>query len=343
MTHDDLIAAILARHARYGWTADLNGEWDDIQWRVRKSYRARLGSGDPKELGELFASLFRSCIVQGLISYDLGDIAATEDMEALARSLGQNAQVWFAGMDPVRDAPLEAAVRAELANVRAPTFGAPVTFNLTPTGLEHDVVPVMFDTIRHDWYARRCLKLCPDGTTLLEIGAGYGGVVWQMFRRGWNGRAVLCDIPETLYAAFYFLSRCGLTVRWHDEPLEGADVVLLPAKDYATWTAPVHLVFAAHSLSEMDAAVGTAYVRWIEQALRPRWVYYDASRLWAPEHADPESRSFVKFPELLIGDIAPRPPYQEVFSAPITWAQSGDRYCEYLYMDMAHIDPTWTA
>ena len=314
ITDLDVLGEILERHHRYGWTDHLTGEWGDVQGRLRASYRQRLDSGDVEELRPFFSSLFRTGAIQGLVSYDLG-LVSEEGPEVLGEHVRKNLRIWALSLPDIGSD--ERVISEQLAYVVAPDVGEPISWIVHSNN--GTSVPIMFDTLRHDWYARRCINLVEQSGTILEIGGGYGGLAWQLVRRGHDGTIVLCDIPETLYVAYYFLSMLGIDVQWYDDR-DDATVVLVPAREYDRWH-DADLVFASHSLCEMGETVATQYLRWIERDLQPRWIYQDTVRVFHPDT-----------PEVLIDKLRPAPPYRELFSAPVEWGKSTDRYCEYLFM-----------
>jgi hypothetical protein len=311
-----ILEEILRRFRLYGWTGDLVGEWMDVQTRLRQTYRQRLESGDIEEaIAPYFRMMFRTGAIQGIVSYDLGRLSE-DGLDSIGEDFSTNLRTWVLSLPGVTDRHV---IDEQLAYLAAPSVCEPLVWPVSAN--DGTSVSVMFDTPRHDWYARRCMNLTDPGDTILEVGGGYGGLAWQLCRRGFDGRMVIVDIPETLYLAYYFLSQAAhVDIAWYDEYMaDEAAVVLVPAQEYAAWH-DADLVFASHSICEMGEEVAGQYVQWIGE-LRPRWIYHDTARVAHPA-----------CPEVLIDQLRPGPPYREVFTAPINWAQSTDRYCEYLFM-----------
>lgn len=297
-------ADVIARYRRYGWSAT-TGEWGMIQEQTRRSFHDALDAGDEQAVGAMLASLFQKPPALGLLSFDHRD-DDDETNARLARYMDTNLRLW-GGWD--------------VSILRAPDAGAPVCVAVNG-------IPVMFDTPRHDHYARQIVQLLPEGGTVLEIGGGYGGMALQLQRRSRDIRVVLVDLPETLYLAWYWLDAAGVLVSWHDTNPH-ASVVLLPWTDLAEWTGKTDLVFASHSLSEMDAATCAAYVAWIETR-KPRWFYHDNATHMVRATGDGESTTSELYPETLANQLIPRG-YRKRGERRMDWPLTGNRYCEFLY------------
>ena len=315
-----LAAEILSRYQRYGWSQPV-GEWGSIQ-AGRSAYKALLDSGDMEAIDQLFQRMFRSALVTGLITLGLADAAALPtDYHPMVRQLFE--EVMLHNLTQWRQGTGE-----PIAILTAPAVGAPLTVEVAQ-------VPIMMDTPRHDHYAQRMLQLLPTGGTVLEIGGGYGGWVRQAHQRRQDFQVVLCDLPETLYVAWYWLTHVlpAATVDWVDVN-PAADVVLLPARQLGDWSR-ADIWFSAHSLGEMDQATVDRYVAWAHTR-RPRYLYHDnADRRpdrWNDPGLDQTANSALVFPETLAADFGiDRAQYRLVSRTPVLWSGSGSRYAEYLY------------
>jgi len=187
---------------------------------------------------------------------------------------------------------------------------------------------ILPDTPRHDHYAERITRALPFGGLIVEIGGGYGGLAFQLMRWQPAHRVVLCDLPETLYIAGYWLSRVmpDLVVGWWDEAPD-AQIVLLPAQDRDAWQGTPDLVFAAHSLSEFGPAEARAYIDWLRQRA-VRYFYHDNA---IAKPVTMSGSTVEVFPEVLASDLDPGPPYVERWREVVHWAMSGERYGQFFY------------
>jgi len=143
-----------------------------------------------------------------------------------------------------------------------------------------------------------------------------------------NVQVVLCDLPETLYLAWWWLANAiDRTIAWYDDD-PSADVVLLPAHEKEGWYG-ADVVFAAHSLSEMTLPVVEQYMAWWPK-LCPRFYYIDQVQMMVrPVAGRVASRD--RWPEVLTEQMVPGMPYRETFRAPTQWVMGAGRYWEHIY------------
>ena len=306
MTAPSIAGGIIERHARYGWS-EPEGEWGHIHGGARQGLRKALDAGDTEVLDEILDTMFRNPVCLGMLSFDYRQMDTSEGLKALTQALSNSTATWLAFTD-----------NADLRALQSPRVCHPVLGRVSG-------VSMMVDTPRHDYYARRIRALLPDGGTVLEIGGGYGGMARQLLQYSGDIRVVLCDLPETLYLAWHWLTRAGLSVAWFDEDPD-ADVCLLAAQSLED-CAQADLVFAAHSLSEMPLDTTRRYLEWIE-AVGPRYFYHDSAHTKPPTDG---GRTSDMFPETMAIDLIPGDPYHEVYRAPTLWDGWGSRYWEFLY------------
>ncbi len=133
--------------------------------------------------------------------------------------------------------------------------------------------------LRHGFYLGRLLRHLPaqfwDGGSVLEIGAGYGGLARVLKSHAPALRITLVDLPERLALQAYFL--CQAFPQATVEVVDGAwswgqstpDFVLVP-----TWEVPaipdaaIGLVINTHSLQEMTAAQVSYYLEHVHRVGR---------------------------------------------------------------------------
>lgn len=291
-------ADVIARYRRYGWSQP-EGEWGAIQEHTRRDFRAALENGDEPLVDAFLRTMFQGPLCMGLVTFDWRRLP--QDNKAFKGGIARALQIW--GGEDVRI-------------LDAPRVGAPACMDM-------DGTLIMYDTPRHDHYARRIVSLEPK--TVLEIGGGYGGTALQILRRAPDTRIVLVDLPETLYAAWYWLSNAGIKVDWFDGNGD-AQVILAPP-----WEPQLHctpdVVFAAHSLSEMPSGVCADYMALITDLWRPRYFYHDgASQLPPSDGREPATADL--YPETM--NVVPAG-YRLVTTDKLDWPGTGNRYTEYLY------------
>lgn len=291
-----MLHSILKRYHAFGWSTP-EGEWGYIHDRQRVALHQALASGRVGVLQPVLDGMFRNDLSFGLASYP-------KDMD--------------------RDFALQVTWRIALwcqhTKDRSPArLDAPRACN--PVVLPMEQYHVMIDTPRFDCYAERMADILPDGATVLEIGCGYGGVALQLRRMRSDVRIILCDLPETLYLAGYWLSH-EQEVAWWDASTD-APITLLPSQALEE-SPPVDLVFSAHSLSGMGREAVARYMAWLGHS-GARFFYHD-------DVFEPVVGPWLTaaFPEIPSRDIVP-PGFTEQWRLCRPWGGLGDRFCEFFY------------
>jgi hypothetical protein len=311
-----LTDAIIERHQRYGWSSP-EGEWGAIQREDRADFKKALDSGNADELEAQLEDLLVGPLSYGLVSH--GE----------SRSQVPHMVMWRLAMwaKMTTDPNVEC--------LRVPSVGNPVTFSVAAA--DGSALPIMIDTPRFDIYAQRMAKALWNrwggayfGGTVLEIGSGYGGVAKQLHVRCPGVRVVLCDLPETLYLAWYWLMQVfgeNATVAWWDENPD-ADVVLVPAHELEQAGIEPHLVFSAHALSGMPKATIAHYMAWIAQSTALAFYHDDATV------AAPGMWMNDRFPEVLSSAMQPDG-FRLTWQEKTPWTGVTDRFSEFFYERVA--------
>ncbi len=298
MTAVAFLATIPDRYARYGWSAP-EGEWGVIQSIHRAALHEALDDG---YLDDVLADFFRTYLKTGLVSYDV-DATAPLDQQTMWR---------LALWTKMTDDP-------DMRRLAAVPCGNPPVASIgTPDG----PVLIMPDTTRFDIYAGRIIRGVGKGATVVEIGGGYGGTALQLLRRDPTARVILCDIPETLYLAGYWLASSGeVSVAWWDEHRD-AQVQLLPAQDLDRFYERPDLVFSSHTFSGLDPENIVRYLAWLETS-GARAFYQDdvLARVKGPWLTE-------VFDETIIESMRPPSMFQELWREHTPWTGVGDRFCE---------------
>ena len=295
--------AIIERHRKYGFS-DIPGEWAAVQHNNQAAFMGAIDAGDVDAVDGMLAGMFRGPLAFGFVS--LGRNPGKD----FPHMLNWRIALWA----KVSDNPV-------VERLAALDIGNPLVVPVQ--SVEGALVPVMIDTPRFDCYAGRICRVLEPYSTVLEIGGGYGGTALQILRTDPTVQVVLCDLPETLYLAWYWLHSAGVNVAWHDEDTN-ADVVLLPASELETWT-DVDLVFSAHSLSGMGEEAVAKYMTWLEGS-GAGYLYHDdvverRTGVWLTD----------QFPEILVSEFNVPSCYREVWREHTPWSGLTDHFSEFFY------------
>lgn len=294
---------ILKLHSVLRSPAD--GEWKWIHDNKKQSYMKALQQNDREALATILSNLFRMDASYGLISCDV-----TENPVALESSLLLDIDAWK-----------EFTEQDDMSYLSMPNVG-------NPYGASIDDTLICCDQPRHDYFALKIKSLEPE--TVLEIGGGYGGLALQLSRRA-KVQYINCDLPETLYLAYYFLSRAGKRVEWAiDEWPQDAEMIFVPANKKEKVPDEIDLVFNANSLSEMSRETVQDYLQSINNTWKPRYFLHQNSNFLlfpdSPRHVEVLARDFP----------IDKTQYSEVYRAIALWQGAGGRYREFLYERLTH-------
>lgn len=293
----DIATGIIERYRRYG-RSEPGGEWGFLYNTAWTEFHELLEAGDAEALDRALSSRFFT-LCGGIASQ------VVPDQPTVRRMIG----IWG----------------AMTADFPSPNCGSYSIDPLSPA-MDGKVVATM-DTPRHDHYAVQILRYLSPGDVLLEIGGGYGGTTLQLLSRSVGIQVVLCDLPETLYLAWFYLTATSdrPVSWWDDKPM--ADVVLVPDFELGSWDGRPRMVFSAHSLSEMPAEVVADYLAWISRA-GVQYFYTDNAAFVG---TGPGSLLCESFPEVLMSDLVPPGPYVERWRRQIPWDTEVTRYMEAFY------------
>jgi putative sugar O-methyltransferase len=135
-------------------------------------------------------------------------------------------------------------------------------------GAHHNGSFYQVSTFRHNYYAYRIDELTNVNSTVVEIGAGYGAVPYQLFENyDFQGSYIIFDLPEMLVLCAAFLKQAlpNVDIRFND--IEAClnykenQIVLMPHYSFSELKPmSVDMVFNAHSLTELDYSVTSSYL-----------------------------------------------------------------------------------
>jgi hypothetical protein len=312
-----------------------SGEWEWIFRRRHGRFQAVLEDQDLDGLVSLLRGLFRNDLSFGLVSHSVYDdlVSGAESRQLdFANAIMLDIDTW-----------LEFCDSPPLAELEIPDVG-------NPFGIEVDGALVVPDACRHAYHTRRLRSLMDHiqrRPTVLEVGGGYGGVFWRLWRdrKAPEGFCyVNCDLEETLFVFHYFVSTAVANggpdvsrprVKWAlDERITAEDtaeydLILVPASNRDSIDCGFDIAYNANSFSEMAREDLHDYFGIIDRNA-PRFIFHQNSNFipWKESsrgHMETLARDFPIDEEM----------YEKHYMAVSPWTGANGRYREYLY---AHRD-----
>ena len=255
-----------------------DGAWGNIKPLWEQRYIPALESGDLRGLLDLMRNFFRNELSAGLISHVSERNPSGFDHE------GVNGKIVCDLVACARRHP-----EVQLAQLEIPCIGNPYGL-----GIEHHlIVP---DAPRHYSHAKKIIQLMSEVEypRILEIGAGYGGVLYmlQSLMAGKRYQYVICDLECVLFIALYFLQTSKAILNyperisfvcdpddWNNEDITRADIILVPATLLSSLSEHrFDLVYNSNSFSEMDGHTLKRYFDFIN-VIAPQYIFLMAN-LW---------------------------------------------------------------
>ena len=318
-TADIAIAAeILAIDARLTRYRGATGEWRWINDNKRKNYLQTLEEGDSAHLARCLVNMFRNDASYGIISSDFEIVKKS----SLARKALESRILL--DLDALREFDEDYIEESWLKSYK--TCGNLYGY------LAPDKSLVGVDDARHRYFAHKIRRLLTDSKiknpTILEVGGGYGGLCYQLMHKPIKGSVfVNCDLPETLYLAYFFLKRSlpkKIRIAWAFDSIPTADVILLPAhkKDLIK---RADLYFNANSFSEMSESTLRGYMTLLHR-LAPKFFLHQNSNFIL----FPDSPRHIEIPASQFPIRESR--FKRMYAAIAPWQGAGGRYREYLYI-----------
>lgn len=308
---------IISVHERLKKVLTADGEWLWINKNKKPEYIRVLQEGDAQGLARILANVFRDPAIYGVITSDFSTTGSPEGKLALENAILLDLDAWreFTEQDD-----------ADLPMLDMPRVGNPYG------ALINDVL-ISADHPRHDYYALKLAELARVAASkrpvVLEVGGGYGGLCLQFHRRVTGGVFINCDLPESLYLAYYFLRRgTDKKIVWAIDAMpsfdEGADIILVPAQRREIIAGPVDIVFNANSFSEMERKTMEEYMRLLHRLLPTYFLHQNSNFLLfpnSPRHIEVLASTFPIDKKV----------FREVYRAIMPWQGAGGRYREFLY------------
>jgi hypothetical protein len=315
----DLMIAkeIIDVHKTVRRRSSADGEWKWINQHRRKEYLEALDRGDANVLAEKLSLMFRNDVTFGVITSHFEELNSPDRYKELESAVLLDIDAWkeFTEQD-------ETAL---------PLMAMPKTGNPYGAMIGNHIVSA--DCPRHDYFSLKLKKLLGEQKkakpVILEIGGGYGGLALQILRRVDKVCYLDCDLMESLYIAYYFIRKStDRTVVWALDGIPAdawkADVIMVPAHNYARIDGSIDVVFNANSLSEMSRETIDGYIGLVHRLMPSYFLHQNSNFLLFPNSERHIETLASQFP------INPMS-YEEIYRSIAPWQGAGGRYREFLY------------
>jgi hypothetical protein len=137
------------------------------------------------------------------------------------------------------------------------------------------------DSPRHAHFAYQILEIAPPAMIGVEIGGGYGGMIYFLKKFGFKEKIVDCDLLEALLIAYVFLSFNKIRVELcftREHLLEAfggdAEVILIIPSLFKVLQelGDVGFTFNSRSLSEMSETQSSEYLETLNTKISSRYI-----------------------------------------------------------------------
>lgn len=136
------------------------------------------------------------------------------------------------------------------------------------------------DSPRHYFFAQQISALVDTSRVGVEIGGGYGGLLYYLIKNKYAGKLVNCDLIESLLISYMFLNSNGIETilcvtdsQLQAAFLSQAKIILITPNLFPSL--PVHssieFIFNSRSLSEMSFVQVDEYLNVVNRTLLPKF------------------------------------------------------------------------
>ncbi len=293
------------------------GAWQNIDVSARKKLIISLNN--QKNLRDKFSNFFRNSFSFGLISSHWEQKNKKNWERDIISNILKNISAWE-----------EFCMSSKIDYKYLDSKNDPGN----PYGLNYKNNLILFDTPRHDYYAKKItniLRNCKD-PLIIEIGGGYGGLLSQLLKRKFSFSYINIDLPQSLAVAYYYIKKKFNKKILFSRKLKKIDLkknkfIFMPFSNdiFDMPKLDTSLVFNSNSFSEMNKNISTKYFNLINKILKPKYIMHQNSNyLLYPDsklHIEIQSSDF---------NIDYRN-YNSIYSFPSIFQGGSGRYREYLF------------
>ena len=147
----------------------------------------------------------------------------------------------------------------------------------TPFGTIRDSIEILPDSPRHLYFADLISSHINNNDKILEVGGGYGGLIYFLRKIDFKGTYYNIDLPETLFVCYYYLRKSGHKVNliYKKQDIKLNEVNLIPSMYFEKITKNLEysVFFNSASLSEMDEKVCFNYIEMVNKT-NPNYIIH---------------------------------------------------------------------
>lgn len=259
----EIIDEIIEINKKIG-TIDMGGAWKYYNENTRKDYVDALRSNNREVLANLLPSLFQNCCSSAIIT---PSINVAEDNNLSSQMLWDlDALAEFSNYN------------YDISILNTPIVGAPF-------GIEVDSNIILPDSARHLFFAEKLKELSDESKgNILEIGGGYGGLIYFFKKINYSYTYFNIDLPETLFVCYYYLRKNNIDCEFllSNQTIKKGTVYLIPSIVYQDVAKNINfdVFFNSASLSEMDKDVCNNYIEMVNK-IKPKYIFHCNSNFLA--------------------------------------------------------------
>ena len=236
---------------------DMGGAWKFYNNNTRKNYVKALHNNDRVELAKLLPSLFQNECSSAIITPSINKLKDFNLSSQMCWDLDALAE--FSDLE------------YNYSLLNTPDIGAPF-------GVEVEGNKILPDSARHLFFAEKIKTLADeDDSNVLEIGGGYGGLIYFLNKLNFKNTYFNIDIPETLFICYYYLRKNNIKCEFLtvNKPIKKDTVYLIPSIVYKDVIKDIkfNVFFNSASLSEMDSKVCFDYVNMLNKKC-PKYILH---------------------------------------------------------------------
>jgi len=286
--------------------------WKEVIHRIKWDFYKSIKTGDIDSSSFVLANFFRTSAIMGLWEGGTWRGAGYPPLtKSLKRKLNfisgtlRNYDLWRL----VANQPLEV--------VDLPDVGNPFGYKLE----DSIVSTAQFKLHYHSLQTFNLSKNVRENPVVLEIGGGFGGIAYYLFKMGFNGTYLGFAIPDTLILSMYFLKKALpdkkiLTYQNQEiitmDDIDNYDIILMP--NYMLKNIPdlcTDIVINTRSFSEMPLETIKEYMVQIDRVCR-KYIYHDNANYKSHKYETPADEFPIPSSFRLLTKVKSVCRYQEV-------------------------------